>query len=214
MTSSDIISALDKRFAGLEYTTFAELRVGTGYKNIRKGFNPEQRIDYFTLNNYPSNGFERIAYEIKVSRPDFLHEINNAQKRLQAMGLSNRFYFVVPVGLVDKKEIPEGCGLMEVDDGLNVRIIMKAPFREAANPNISFWCSALRQLKRSTKVLGGAEKHTLNEWAAIDGIKILDPDGFDRTDPNLYIRLFTREEFNQGIIRCTIMGKAMGGDGK
>jgi hypothetical protein len=45
---------------------------------------------------------------------------------------------------------------------------------------------------------------TLQEWAALDGIRIIDPDGFDRTDPLLMERKFTREEFCRGIFLCTV----------
>jgi hypothetical protein len=45
---------------------------------------------------------------------------------------------------------------------------------------------------------------TLQEWADLDGVKILDPDGFDRTDPELWERQFTKEEFMRGIANCTI----------
>ena len=51
------------------------------------------------------------------------------------------------------------------------------------------------------------DRKTLKQWADMDGIKILDPDGFDRTDPLLWERLFTRGEFNKGIIYCTIERK-------
>ena len=54
------------------------------------------------------------------------------------------------------------------------------------------------------------EKKTLNEWADLENIEILDPDGFDRTDAQLFERLFTKEEFDKGIIFCTIKGKARG----
>lgn len=48
---------------------------------------------------------------------------------------------------------------------------------------------------------------TLQEWAELDGIEILDPDGFDRTDTELWTRLFTHDQYREGIWRCTIMGK-------
>lgn len=51
------------------------------------------------------------------------------------------------------------------------------------------------------------EKHTIKEWEIITGIEVLDPDGFDRTDQKLYERLFTREEFDKGLLRSTIIGK-------
>ena len=49
---------------------------------------------------------------------------------------------------------------------------------------------------------------TLQEWAALDGIQMLDPDGFDRTDDKLFERQFTKEEYDTGLIKCTIFQKA------
>lgn len=50
-----------------------------------------------------------------------------------------------------------------------------------------------------------SNKKTLQEWAKLDAYKIADPDGFDRTDPQLMERLFTKEEYNAGIWRCTLV---------
>ena len=51
------------------------------------------------------------------------------------------------------------------------------------------------------------EKKTLDEWCDDAGIKMMDPDGFDRKNPNLFQEKFTREEFSEGIIICTISVK-------
>jgi hypothetical protein len=48
-------------------------------------------------------------------------------------------------------------------------------------------------------------KHTINEWEKIVGITIVDPDGFDRSNPNLYNELFTKEEFDDALMRCTVI---------
>ena len=48
------------------------------------------------------------------------------------------------------------------------------------------------------------ERKTLQDWARDDGLEILDPDGFDRTDRHLWDRLFTRAEYEAGIGACTI----------
>jgi hypothetical protein len=31
-----------------------------------------------------------------------------------------------------------------------------------------------------------------------------DPDGFDRTDPHLFERYFTRGEYERGMVSCTV----------
>ncbi len=50
-----------------------------------------------------------------------------------------------------------------------------------------------------------AETKTIQEWAALDGIVVLDPDGFDRSDPYVLEREVTKAEYLAGIWRCTIM---------
>jgi len=52
-----------------------------------------------------------------------------------------------------------------------------------------------------------ANSKTLKEWADIDGIEILDPDGFDRSDALLYEKQFTFEEYQKGLIGSTIVPK-------
>lgn len=47
-------------------------------------------------------------------------------------------------------------------------------------------------------------KKNINEWAKEKGYLILDPDGFDRTDPEVMTRLRTKEEFEKGFLLCTI----------
>lgn len=49
------------------------------------------------------------------------------------------------------------------------------------------------------------EKKTIEEWAEEFDVKVLDPDGFDRTDPNLYNKKFTIEEFKKGLMSSTII---------
>lgn len=47
-------------------------------------------------------------------------------------------------------------------------------------------------------------KHTIREWSEITGVTVLDPDGFDRSDPLLWERVFTLKEFEQGLMQSTI----------
>lgn len=48
------------------------------------------------------------------------------------------------------------------------------------------------------------ERYTINEWGKIKGIKVLDPDGFDRRNPDLMETLFTEREFEEGALGSTI----------
>ena len=54
-------------------------------------------------------------YEIKVSRADFLSDIRSEKWR-GYLNHCHRFYFAVPRGLIDKKEIPREAGLIARSD--------------------------------------------------------------------------------------------------
>lgn len=75
------------------------------------------RMDGWAINVWPSGGFVSIAYEIKVSRSDFLRELKDPYKREWALTFSDEFYFVAPIGLIDRAELPPDCGLVEVKRG-------------------------------------------------------------------------------------------------
>ena len=46
--------------------------------------------------------------------------------------------------------------------------------------------------------------YTIKQWEIIKGVRILDPDGFNRTDPKLYERFFSEKEFDEALLYCTI----------
>ncbi len=48
-------------------------------------------------------------------------------------------------------------------------------------------------------------RRSIAEWEPIFEVKILDPDGFDRSDPDFYSRRYTYEEFAAALPLCTQM---------
>lgn len=59
-------------------------------------------------------GYLRIhAFEIKVSRPDFLNELKHPAKSLAGQSHSNYFSFAAPRGIIEPEEIPRGFGFLE-----------------------------------------------------------------------------------------------------
>ena len=120
ISTRDILSTLRDRHDGPEWLFFPELRLGTGYAlrcNGRKVLSEvESRIDAFAMNCYPSKRCQRVAYEIKMTRSDFIREIRQPLKRRPAMLLTNLFYFVAPDGVLAVEDIPAECGLLVVKD--------------------------------------------------------------------------------------------------
>jgi len=87
------------------------------------------RIDAYAMAIWVHLSFERIAYEIKVSRNDFLRELRTPGKRFLAMEFSNSFYFVMPEGIATVDEVPKECGLMVYKNG-KLRIRKRSPWTE------------------------------------------------------------------------------------
>lgn len=153
VTANDILDRLIEYYNDTrQWVCYPELRIGTGLK-IYRNDNHQQRIDLWVLNCYPSKKFERIAFEVKISRGDFIHEINTPDKRQAALKLSNYYYFATPKGLVKPEEIPPECGLVEIDpDSDKLRWKAKAPRRETENPSWRFLAQLARTANGGTKI--------------------------------------------------------------
>lgn len=128
----------DGKWGYHQLPVFFELRIGTGRTQ-----GAEQRIDAFALHPYPSLGHHRTAYEIKVSRSDFLRELKKPNKRRAALRFSNEFYFIAPPAIIHRSEVPLECGLIEVGtDGIGA-VVVPAPCRDSMPPTWGFIASII-----------------------------------------------------------------------
>lgn len=78
-------------------------RLGTGPMGGRA------QIDVYALKPSWTNP-NPAAYEVKVTRPDFLRDVQ-AGKYRKYLPFCRRLYFATPTGLVAKEEVPAGMGL-------------------------------------------------------------------------------------------------------
>ena len=70
-------------------------------------------IDAMAISMWPSDGLYREAFEVKVSRSDFLNEINNPIKNHWFKTHCHMFWYVTaPDVVAAADEIPENCGWM------------------------------------------------------------------------------------------------------
>ena len=65
-----------------------------------------------------------IAYEIKVSRGDFLQD----DKWMKYLPFCNQFYFICPKNIISKDEVPKNAGLIYVSDKGKLSTKKKAPY--------------------------------------------------------------------------------------
>jgi hypothetical protein len=102
-------------------------------------FGIDWESDFFCVNR---EGWA-FEFEVKVSRSDFKADLKKKRHQILLSGLNipqwnanytgrvknfipNRFYYVVPKGLVTLAELPEYAGLIEVENYLN--FTKRAPF--------------------------------------------------------------------------------------
>ena len=152
ITTKDILAALRDKYRPPEWVFFPELRFGTGYDGMVMS-----RIDAWVISCWRSKhsvNYLKIAFEIKVYRSDFLKEIKDPRKRKPAFLISNQYYFAAPKGMLMVGEIPEGCGLMEIDTEGKVTTAHKAPTRKVDNPPWTFVASLGRRLQMDTEDTG------------------------------------------------------------
>lgn len=103
----------------------------TGYRYCIKNsfiFRFDWESDYFCINK---EGYS-FEIEVKISKADFRNDIKKEKHKLFEQNLNkrlipNRFYYAVPKGLIEEKDVPKYAGLIIVD-GSHAIIQKRAPF--------------------------------------------------------------------------------------
>lgn len=158
LTSATVHAVIARFHSAREWLLWTEVAMTTGARN--SGF-----VDAFVIHQWPTGTYRRVAYEIKVSRADFLREIKAPMKRRPGLCWSNEFYFVTPPGLVRPDEVPPECGLREVvpqmvyggpgkpyrvGSELTLETIIHAPWRDTPPPPWGLLVSLARSYERRT----------------------------------------------------------------
>ena len=74
------------------------------------GFSAGRWIDAAVFEMWPSTGLTRRAFEVKVSRMDFLRELGNPDKFQWCFKYFHEFWYVAPKDAIQKEERPQGAG--------------------------------------------------------------------------------------------------------
>ena len=140
MNADFIKNVLEQRHPRDQWLFATEVRTTSGYGGGGQGGNNGVRyIDAFAMHLWPSKNFHRIAYEIKITKADFLHELEQPTKRCQAVYLSDEFFFVLAPGIYDRTDTPRDtvaeCGIMEVSEEGSIKIVRRALSRYQRDDN-------------------------------------------------------------------------------
>lgn len=122
-TAAELVSRLQEKYSSGGYIVLEQVANGTGFKCT-------SWIDAVVVGLWPSLGLHRFAFEIKVSRDDFLAEKRKRGKNMWARKYMHEFWFIAPEGAIKESDLLEGDGLM-VPKGDDLLIIRPATHHEA-----------------------------------------------------------------------------------
>ena len=103
--AEDIITMIRNRYDSREWVVIEQVADATGMYQRRW-------VDAAAFSLWPSKGLTRAAFEVKVCRADFIHELQNAVKHKWCRESFHEFWFVGPKEIFQEVELPEGVGLM------------------------------------------------------------------------------------------------------
>jgi hypothetical protein len=150
MQSAQIVHMLLERYPSADgWACFAELADATGYQKQRTA-------DFVAISTWPSKGYRAIGFEIKVSRGDFLRELQRPEKRRHLEEVCAECWFVAPAGLLKVEEIPEGWGLLEVLNGAEeekLRAKLQARHRDPKPWSMPFMAAIVRRCADADPVM-------------------------------------------------------------
>lgn len=120
LATHEVMRRLRARFSDTGYAVLAEVADGTGHKQSRWA-------DALTMSLWPSRGLELIGFEIKVSRSDWVKELNSPGKAEAVCKYCDKWFVVVGnADIIKAGELPSTWGLM-VPDGDGLKIAKQAP---------------------------------------------------------------------------------------
>ena len=160
-TAEDICNLIRKRFAsrnGLYNQCVVLEQVPNG-----NGTEQSRWIDVAAFEMWPSKGLTRSAFEIKVSRADFVHELQNPEKHQWCKDCFHEFWFVAPKEVIQLEELPTGTGWM-YPGGKGLSVARQAIRND--NPKLDdyllsgFMRAAYKEIHSATKI---STKRVLDE---------------------------------------------------
>jgi len=153
ISADEIKEILKERHQLPRWICVTELPTTTGYPPAAR-FRPLEAlrvIDVFAMALWPSLHYERIAYEIKINRNDWLKELADPKKRVKAMSLSHRFYFVLAPNIYKEDSIDDNCGILEVRKE-HIKVIHRAARRKIGEMSQDFVASLARRIKQESSI--------------------------------------------------------------
>lgn len=159
-TESSITALLASKYSGSEWAFCSQVPNATGTQKSRT-------CDGLAMSLWPSRGLHLHGFEIKVSRSDWLNEIQDLSKATAFSRFCHYWWIVAPKGIVKLEEMPSDWGLMEA--GNNLRTRKAATLRDPELPNHSLLAGIFRACNKqddNTNAILAAERRGRREGIA------------------------------------------------
>jgi len=94
------------------------------------------------------SGNVSILLEAKVSRADFRADRKKIFRKMPEFGIGHQRYYIAPSGMISVDELPEGWGLIEVNDkGKTLVKLNSERFQSSSQLEVTILLSLIRRLK-------------------------------------------------------------------
>jgi hypothetical protein len=135
-SSNQICAAIAQRYEPPAWAVYYEVGDTTGGRS--------RSADAIAVSLWPSRGLEMHGFEIKVSRGDWLRELQAPAKSAPIQRFMDRWYIAVgDSAIVRPGELPPTWGLLAMR-GSSLAILVEAPKLEAEPIGRPFLCAMLR----------------------------------------------------------------------
>ena len=114
-TDRSVPTLLRDKYSGQAWAFISQVPNATGMAHSRT-------CDGLAMSLWPSKGLHLHGFEVKVSRSDWLSEIQDLSKSFAFSRYCHYWWIVAPKGIVKLEELPEQWGLQEVTASDNIRV--------------------------------------------------------------------------------------------
>lgn len=123
MTERELFKLLESRYSASDWVLVPQVPNGTGrYK--------DRTADAVAMSLWPSRGLEVHGFEMKVSRADWLKELNGHGGKAEAVAqYCDRWWIVADKDVVKPDELPKAWGMLVVR-GSQLAVKVQAPIKE------------------------------------------------------------------------------------
>ncbi len=141
MKTAELLNKLSKKYPAPMYAFLGQVRNHTGYS----GSDGTRTADAMSLGLWPSRGCYLHGFELKVSRPDWLHEFKKPEKAEPITKYCDMFSLVVAdISIVDIEEVSKNWGIMAIKNGV-LKTIREAPLLKPKPLTREFLAGFLRR---------------------------------------------------------------------